>query len=129
MIPDEIMRRRIPTAYGYRIPRFEFIDKFDPLLFGVNDISNEIKDNKEVREDSDSPQRVPNDGEGFRKGENMVDKFDPPKLLPINYSLRIAADQSTIASDIRKYLASHHINPIRNTSVFPNDRAFRRLLF
>ena len=40
MIPEEIVGRRIPRSYGYRIPHSEFIEQADPSLLDVNDYSS-----------------------------------------------------------------------------------------
>jgi hypothetical protein len=129
MIPDEITRRRFPPAYGYKIPRFHFIDKYDPLLSSFNDITSETKDDIEVRAEPDSPEKVPTERVGFRMDENPAGKSEGHGLLPSNYSLRIASDQTTIATDIRKYLSSHHLNPIGSSNSIRYERSFRRLHF
>ena len=130
MIPDEITPRRFPPAYGYKIPRFHFIDNFDPLLSSFNDITSETKDDMEVRAEPDSPEKVPTEREGFsRMDKNPAGKSEGRGLLPSNYSLRIASDQTTIATDIRKYLSSHHLNPIGTSNNIQSGRSFRRLYF
>jgi hypothetical protein len=129
MIPDEITRRRFPPAYGYKIPRFHFIDKYDPLLSSFNDITSETKDDMEVRAEPDSPEKFPTERRGFGMDENPAGKSEGRELLPNNYSLRIASDQATIATDIRKYLSSHHLNPIGTSNNIQSGRSFRRLYF
>lgn len=130
MIPDEITGRRFPPAYGYKIPSFHFIDKFDPFLSSFNDITSETKDDMEVRAEPDSPEKVPAERVGFsRMDENPAGKSESRGLLPSYYSLRIASDQTTIATDIRKYLSSHHLNPIGSSNNIRYDRSFRRLHF
>lgn len=130
MNPDEITYRRFPPAYRYKIPGFHFIDKFDPLFSGFNeDITDETKDETEVRAETDSPEMVPNERRGFGKDENPAGKSEGHVLLPSNYSMRITSDRTTIAADIRKYLSSHHLNPIGSSNNIRYDRSFRRLHF
>ena len=40
MIPEEIVGRRFPRSYGYRIPHSEFIEQADPSLLDVSDYSS-----------------------------------------------------------------------------------------
>ncbi|MGA7368934.1 MAG: hypothetical protein WBX01_07390 [Nitrososphaeraceae archaeon] len=119
MIPDEIIRRRIPPAYGYREPHSEFIGQQDPSILdsdghiiNANPSENIISNGMNHVES----QRI--------EGQASSDKYemDSPKLFPGSYARRIATDQTMIASDIRKYLSSNHVNPLGNFSYFENRR-------
>lgn len=118
MIPDEIIRRRIPPTYGYRIPHSEFIDQQDPSFSDVDGYAGHLN-NPDPSEKSSSystnqvePQRI--------EGEHST--IQSPKFFPGSYARRIAADQTMIASDIRKYLSSNHVNPLGSSNYFENRR-------
>ena len=61
-----------------------------------------------------------------RTGRHIIDS---PDLFPGSYARRIATDQTTIASDIRKYLSSNHVNPLGNTSYFENRRRLAKFTY
>lgn len=119
MIPDEIIRRRIPPAYGYKIPHSEFTDQQDPSLLepdGYYSRAENPHTSKNVTfnaEDRDGSQHIESED-----GINGSKKIVSSNVFPGVYSRRIAGDQSVIASDIRKYLSSIHLNPTGSGSFF-----------
>jgi hypothetical protein len=122
MIPEEIVGRRFPPSYGYRIPHSEFIEQADLSLLGVNEHSSHeigmnplenVAINNTNRDEAQVPEIEGNTGKY---------EIGTPKLFPNNYSRRMATDQTMIAEDIRKYLSSNHVNPLRNSSYFENRR-------
>ena len=116
MIPDEIIRRRIPPAYGDKIPHSEFIDQQDPSFLNADGSSSHVI-NGDPSENSSS--NGINHAESQRiEGEETMgsDRMDIPKLFPSSYARRMATDQAMIASDIRKYLSSNHVNPLGSSS-------------
>lgn len=122
MIPDETIRRRIPPAYGYRIPHSEFICQQDPSFLDLDGYSGHVVN-------ADPSENLSSNGTNYVEsqrieGEESIsgDKMASPKLCPGSYARRIATDQSMIASDIRKYLSSNHVNPLGNSSYFENRR-------
>jgi hypothetical protein len=129
MIPDEIIRRRIPPTYGYRIPHSEFIDQQDPSFSDVDGYAGH-QINADPSEKSSpystnhvEPQRI--EGEQSTGGH----KIQSPKFFPGSYARRIAADQTMIASDIRKYLSSNHVNPLGSSSYFENRRRLSKFSY
>jgi hypothetical protein len=122
MIPDEIIRRRIPPAYGFRIPHSEFINLQDPTFRDFDGYSshvtyaNSTEDTSSIDTDHVKAQRI--------EGEESIGRheIDSPKLFPGSYARRIATDQTMIALDIRKYLSSNHVNPLGSSSYFENRR-------
>jgi len=121
MIPDEIIRRRIPPAYGHRAPHSEFIGQQDPSILDSDGYSSHII-NANPSENVISNDTNHVDSQRI-EGEESFDKYgmDSPKLFPGSYALRIATDQTTIASDIRKYLSSNHVNPLGNFPTLKTD--------
>jgi hypothetical protein len=122
MIPDEIIRRRIPPAYGDKIHHSEFIDQQDPSSLDLGGSSSHVI-NADSSENSSS--NGTNHVESQRnEGEESMGRYrkDSPKLFPGSYARRIATDQTMIASDIRKYLSSKHVNPLGSSSYFENRR-------
>jgi hypothetical protein len=129
MIPDEIIRRRIPPAYGDKIPHSEFIDQQDPSFLNADGSSSHVI-NRDPSENSSS--NGINHAESQRiEGEETVGshRMDIPKLFPSSYARRMATDQAMIASDIRKYLSSNHVNPLGSSSYFENRRRLARFPF
>ncbi|MGC1135130.1 MAG: hypothetical protein WA941_20045 [Nitrososphaeraceae archaeon] len=122
MIPEEIVGRRFPRSYGYRIPHSEFIEQADPSLLDVNEYSNrEIGMNPS--ENVVINNTNPDEAQGPEiEGNTQKYEIGTPKLFPNSYTRRIAADQAMIAEDIRKYLSSNHVNPLRNSSYIGNRR-------
>jgi hypothetical protein len=121
MIPDEIFRRRIPPTYGSRIPHSEFIDQKDPSFLDLDGYTGHLN-SSDPSENSSSYNT--NQVEQRIDGDHSVDrhKLESPKLVPRSYVHRIAADPTMIASDIRKYLSSNHVNPLGNSGYFENRR-------
>lgn len=118
MIPDEIIRRRIPPAYGYRIPHSEFTDQQDPSLLESDGYSSRVENphtSKNVTFNAED-----RDGSRHIESEDSINrsKIVSSSVFPGVYSRRIAGDQSVIASDIRKYLSSIHLNPTGSGSFF-----------
>ena len=129
MIPEEIVGRRFPRSYGYRIPHSEFIEQADPSLLDVNEYSSrEIGMNPS--ENVAINNTNPDEAQGPEIEEN-TQKYEigTPKLFPNSYTRRMAADQTMIAEDIRKYLSSNHVNPLRNSSYFGNRRRLTKFSF
>jgi hypothetical protein len=126
MIPDEIIRRRIPPAYGDRKPHSEFIDaSFLDLDGYFNNVIN-ASPSENIR--SNGTNRV--ESQRFESEENTGrDKMASPKLFPGSYVRRIASDQAVIASDIRKYLLSNHVNPLGNSCYFENRRRLAKFSY
>ena len=122
MIPEEIVGRRFPRSYGYRIPHSEFIEQADPSLLDVNEYSSrEIGMNPS--ENVPINNTNPDEAQGLEiEGNTQKYEIGTPKLFPNSYNRRMAADQAMIAEDIRKYLSSNHVNPLRNSSYFENRR-------
>jgi hypothetical protein len=129
MIPEEIVGRRIPRSYGYRIPHSEFIEQADPSLLDVNEYSSrEIGMNPS--ENVAINNTNPNEAQGPEiEGNTQKYEIGTPKLFPNSYTRRIAADQAMIAEDIRKYLSSNHVNPLRNSSYIGNPRRSTKFSF
>jgi hypothetical protein len=129
MIPEEIVGRRFPRSYGYRIPHSEFIEQADPSLVDVNEYSN-----REIGMNPSENVAINNTNPDEAQGPEMegnTQKYEigTPKLFPNSYTRRIAADQAMIAEDIRKYLSSNHVNPFRNSSYFGNRRRLTKFSF
>jgi hypothetical protein len=129
MIPEEIVGRRFPRSYGYKIPHSEFIEQADPSLLDVNEYSSREID-MNPSENVATNNTNPDEAQG-PEIEGNTQKFEvgTPKLFPNSYTRRIAADQAMIAEDIRKYLSSNHVNPLRNTSYFGNRRRLTKFSF
>ena len=129
MIPEEIVGRRIPRSYGYRIPHSEFIEQADPSLLDVNEYSSrEIGMNP--TENVAINNTNPNEAQGPEiEGNTQKYEIGTPKLFPNSYTRRIAADQAMISEDIRKYLSSNHVNPLRNSSYIGNRRRLTKFSF
>jgi hypothetical protein len=129
MIPEELVGRRFPRSYGYRIPHSEFIEQADPSLLDVNEYSSrEIGMNPS--ENVPINNTNPDEAQGLEiEGNTQKYEIGTPKLFPNSYTRRIAADQAMIAEDIRKYLSSNHVNPLRNTSYFGNRRRLTKFSF
>ena len=128
MISDEIIRRRIPPAYGYRIPHSDFIDLQDPSLdFETysSHLTNENLSENTISNGADHIQAQRIDREEIM-GRH---KIPSPKLFPNSYAHRIATDQAIIASDIRKYLSSNHVNPLGNFSYFEKRRRLAKFSY
>lgn len=129
MIPEEIVGRRFPRSYGYRIPHSEFIEQADPSLLDVNEYSS-----REIGMNHSENVAINNTNPDEAQGPEMegnTQKYEigTPKLFPNSYTRRIAADQAMIAEDIRKYLSSNHVNPLRNSSYFGNRRRLTKFSF
>jgi hypothetical protein len=129
MIPEEIVGRRIPRSYGYRIPHSEFIEQADPSLLDVNEYSShEIGMNPS--ENVAINNTNPDEAQGPEiEGNTQKYEIGTPKLFPSSYTRRIAADQAMISEDIRKYLSSNHVNPLRNSSYIGNRRRLTKFSF
>lgn len=129
MIPEEIVGRRIPRSYGYKIPNSEFIEQADPSLLDVNEYSSrEIGMNPS--ENVAINNTNPDEAQGPEiEGNTQKYEIGTPKLFPNSYTRRMAADQAMIAEDIRKYLSSNHVNPLRNSSYFGNRRRLTKFSF
>lgn len=129
MIPEEIVGRRFPRSYGYRIPHSEFIEQPDPSLVGVGEYSSHeigmnASENVAINNTNRDEDQGPEIGGNTRKYE-----IGTPKLFPNSYTRHMATDQTIIAEDIRKYLSSNHVNPLRNSSYFENRRRLTRFSF
>lgn len=129
MIPEEIVGRRFPRSYGYRIPHSEFIEQADPSLLDVNEYSS-----REIGMNHSENVAINNTNLDEAQGPEMegnTQKYEigTPKLFPNSYTRRMAADQAMIAEDIRKYLSSNHVNPLRNSSYFGNRRRLTKFSF
>ena len=93
MIPDEILRRRFPPSYGYRIPHSEFIDQADPSYPGVGEcLGNEMDINRsgnvpsnDFHQEEEAVQGLEDDGSNRRKFQ-----VSPSKLFPSSYKRRMA---------------------------------------
>ncbi len=129
MIPEEIIGRRIPRSYGYRIPHSEFVEQADPSLLDVNEYSSrEIGMNPS--ENVAINNTNPDEAQGPEiEGNTQKYEIGTPKLFPKSYTRRIAADQAMISEDIRKYLSSNHVNPLRNSSYIGNRRRLTKFSF
>jgi hypothetical protein len=129
MMPEEIVGRRVPRSYGYRIPHSEFIEQADPSLLDVNEYSSrEIGMNPS--ENVPINNTNPDEAQGLEiEGNTQKYEIGTPKLFPNSYTRRMAADQAMIAEDIRKYLSSNHVNPLRNSSYFGNRRRLTKFSF
>jgi hypothetical protein len=123
MIPDEILRRRFPPSYGYRIPHSEFIDQADSSYPGVGDSLGNVPSN-DLHQEEEAVQGLEDDGSNRRKFQ-----VSPSKLFPSSYKRRMAADSKLIATDITKYLSSNYVNPLGNSSYFENRRRMMRSSF
>lgn len=122
MIPEEIVGRRFPPSYGKRIPHSEFNEQADPSLLGVNEYSShEIGMNPSENVAINNTNRDEAQGPEI-EGNTRKYEIGTPKLFPNSYTRRMATDQTMIAEDIRKYLSSNHVNPLRNSSYFENRR-------
>lgn len=129
MIPEEIVGRRFPRSYGYRIPHSEFIEQADPSLLDVNEYSSREID-MNPSENVATNNTNPDEAQGPEmEGNTQKYEIGTPKLFPNSYTRRIAADQAMIAEDIRKYLSSNHVNPLRNSSYFGNRRRLTKFSF
>jgi hypothetical protein len=132
MIPDEILRRRFPPSYGYRIPHSEFIDQADPSYSGEGEcLRHEMEFNRsgnlpsnDSHQEEEAVQGLEDDGSNRRKFQ-----VSPSKLFPSSYKRRMAADSKLIATDITKYLSSNYVNPLGNSSYFENRRRMMRSSF
>jgi hypothetical protein len=122
MIPDEIIRRRIPPAVGNRIPYSEFIEQQDPSSLDSDGYSSQVNNSNPSENTSsngtDHIRAQLNEG----KESTGRHEMDSLKLFPGSYARRLATDQTMIASDIRKYLSSNHVNPLGGSSYFENRR-------
>ena len=129
MIPDEIIRRRIPPAYGNRIPHSESIDQLDPSFLDFDGYPSSVTNANSSENTSSNgtdhveAQRIESEE---RAGRHKIDSSD---LFPGSYARRIATDQTTIASDIRIYLSSNHVNPFGNASYFENRRRLGKFTY
>ena len=131
MIPDEILRRRFPPSYGYRIPHSEFIDQADSSYPGMGEsIVHEMDFNSSENNPSNDlhhdevVQGIEGEGSNHRKFQ-----VSSSKLFPSSYRRRIAVDPTVIATDIRKYLSSNYVNPLRDSSYFENRRRLTKFSF
>jgi len=107
MIPDEIIRRRYPPAYGYRIPNSQFVNEQDPLSHDLEGYMSDSNSSEILgSHDTIRAESPPRQDEEITS-RNKVS----PKLFPSSYGQRISINPTTIALDIRKYLASNHVNP------------------
>jgi hypothetical protein len=129
MIPEEIVGRRFPRSYGYKIPHSEFIEQADPSLLDVNEYcSREIGMNPSENVAINSTN--PDEAQGPEiEGNTQKYEIGTPKLFPNSYTRRIAADQAMISEDIRKYLSSNHVNPLRNSSYIGKRRRLMKFSF
>lgn len=129
MIPEEIVGRRFLRSYEYRIPHSEFIEQADPSLLDVNEYSSrEIGMNPS--ENVPINNTNPDEAQGLEiEGNTRKYEIGTPKLFPNSYTRHMATDQAMIAEDIRKYLSSNHVNPLRNSSYFENRRRLTRFSF
>jgi hypothetical protein len=124
MIPDEIIRRRIPLGYGYGIPHSEFTDQPDPSSVDPDGYFSQAE-NPPISE-NDSFNAKNSDTLQPAGGEDTQNKIASSKVFPGGYSRRIADDRSMIASDIRKYLSSGHVNPSAGSGFFERRRRMAR---
>ncbi|HSN95901.1 MAG TPA: hypothetical protein VLR10_01775 [Nitrososphaeraceae archaeon] len=129
MITEEIVGRRFPRSCGYRIPHSEFIEQADPSLHDVNEYSS-LEIGMNPSENVAINNTNPDEAQGPEiEGNTQKYEIGTPKLFPNSYTRRIAADQAMIAEDIRKYLSSNHVNPVRNSSYFGNRRRLTKFSF
>lgn len=129
MIPDEIIRRRILPAYGNRIPYSEFIEQQDPSFLDFDGYSSHvINSNPSENTSSNGTDHVKAER---NEGRESTDRhgMNSLKLFPGNYARRLATDQTMIASDIRKYLSSNHVNPLGSSSYFENRRGLGKFSY
>ena len=125
MIPDEIIRRRIPPTFTYKIPHSELIDQqdpnsIDPDIYSVNG-ANAMRGKKDGTDvDTISSQRM--------EGEKALSKLRnaTADVFPGSYARLIASDQTAIADDIRKYVSSNYVNPVGNSSYMEYRRRLAR---
>ncbi|MGH9974579.1 MAG: hypothetical protein ACRD8Z_01910 [Nitrososphaeraceae archaeon] len=122
MIPDEIIRRRIPPAYGNRIPHSEFIDQQDPSSLDFDGYSSHENNANPYDNTSSNSTAHVKAQRNESKESTGSHEMDSLKLFPGSYARRMATDQTMIASDIRKYLSSNHVNPLGSSSYFENRR-------
>jgi hypothetical protein len=122
MIPDEIIRRRIPPASRNRIPYSEFIGQQDPSSVDFDGYYSNVNN-------SDPSENISSIGMDQVKTQRNEGKestgrheTDSLKLFPGNYARHLSTDQTMIASDIRKYLSSNYVNPLGSSSYFENRR-------
>lgn len=124
MIPDEIIRRRFPPSHGYRIPHSEFIDEYDPSYPGPSLPLDETDPLEEIKPTGTNPVET----QGTEAKKHLKENEGFPSMLTSDYTNRVAADRTFMASDIRKYLASYHINPLGNPLryIAGNHKSVRR---
>ena len=130
MIPEEIVGRRIPRSYGYRIPHSEFIEQADASLLDVNEYSS--------REISMNPSESvainntnPNESQGpeiegnTQSARNWYPKLFPnhytrPTIQPANYDIRrhqkIFVKQSCKSSQKFHYIGNRRRSTISSFS-------------
>ena len=124
MIPDEIIRRRIPLGYGYMIPHSEFTDQPDPSYVDPDGYFSQTEN--PLISENDSFNAKNSDTLQATGGEDTQNKIASARVFPGGYSRRIADDRSMIASDIRKYLSSGHVNPSAGSGFFERRRHMAR---
>jgi hypothetical protein len=125
MISDEIIRRRIPPNFAYKIPHSELIDQQDPTL--DLDMHSGHGANVNLPGNKNSPDVDPIESPRVEdeKGPGKF-KMVTPNVFPGSYTRLIATDQSAIAAEIRKYVSSNHVNPLGNASYIEYRRRLAR---
>jgi hypothetical protein len=124
MIPDEIIRRRIPPDFSHKLPHSELIDQQDPTLdldiYSGHGANVNLPGKKSPDVDPVESPRI--------EGEKGPSKFKmvTPNVFPGSYARLIATDQSAIAAEIRKYVSSNHVNPLGNASYIEYRRRLAR---
>lgn len=124
MIPDEIIRRRIPPTFTYKIPHSELIDQQDPtsIDFDIYSAHGAPVLGKRNGTDTDTISSPRIDGE---EGHSKLRKITTD-VFPGSYTRLIASDQSAIADEVRKYVSSNYVNPLGNSSYIDYRRRLAR---
>lgn len=126
MIPDEIIRRRVPPTYAHRIPRSELTNPEDLAFVDFDRYSSQLTPGNETN--SNNPYDIDAMESQTVKADKGIDKLQmvSPNVLPWSYARFIATDRYAAASEIRKYLSSSYVNSVRNSSYIESKRRLAR---
>lgn len=126
MIPDEIIRRRVPPAYAHRVPRSELTNPEDLVFVDFDRYSSQLAPGNESN--SNNPDDIDAIESQTIKADKGIDnlKMVSSNVLPWSYARFIAADRYAAASGIRKYLSSSYVNSLRNSSYIESKRRLAR---
>ncbi|HZD35336.1 MAG TPA: hypothetical protein VE130_09040 [Nitrososphaeraceae archaeon] len=123
MIPDEIIRRRIPPSFAYKTPHSDLIGQQDPTsvdTYSAHGASAMLGKRNGIDTDTVSSPRIEGE-EGLSKLRKVT-----TDVFPGRYARRIASDQSAIADEVRKYVSSNYVNPLGNSSYIDYRRRLAR---